>query len=229
MTSASRQLKAAPVEFEVGAMRRDEARAVARLHHQWFGPALGRGSSLAMLGEDWLARAFYGANFANPHQGVQVARWAGRVVGFMHYAIDRRRIARWTLAHAAPALVGATLRAIVRRPAVLRHLLGNLVYVGGEELSFLAESDAHWTLFAVEPEFRSKEWERETGIWVAGAMLEVMEADMRARGVRAWYAAPAPDNPPINKFMERVGAFRVGTARAQGIELLYWRKLLSPP
>ena len=66
-----------------------------------------------------------------------------------------------------------------------------------------------------------------TGIWVAGAMLEVMEADMRARGVRAWYAAPAPDNPPINKFMERVGAFRVGEAKAQGIPLLYWRKLLG--
>lgn len=213
--------------FEVGTMRREEAPAVARLHYQWFGPELGRGSSLAMLGEDWLADAFYGANFANPHQGVQVARWDGRVVGFMHYATDRRRIARWTLAHAWPALIGCTLRSILRRPATLRHVLGNFVYVGGEDLTFLEDDDAHWTLFAVEPEFRSKDWERETGIWVAGAMLEVMEADMRARGVRAWYAAPAPDNPPINKFMERVGAFRVGEAKAQGIRLLYWRKLLG--
>lgn len=217
----------ARARFEVGTMRRDEAPAVARLHHQWFGPELGRGSSLAMLGEDWLADAFYGANFSNPYQGVQVARWDGRVVGFMHYATDRRRIARWTLAHAWPALIGCTLRSILRRPATLRHVLGNFVYVGGENLTFIEDDDAHWTLFAVEPEFRSKDWERETGIWVAGAMLEVMEADMRARGVRAWYAAPAPDNPPINKFMERVGAFRVGEAKAQGIPLLYWRKLLA--
>lgn len=232
MASASRQAwrssDAALARFEVGTLRRDEAPAVARLHYRWFGPKLGRGSSLAMLGEDWLADAFYGANFANPHQGVQVARWDGRVIGFMHYATDRRRIARWTLAHAGFALIASTLRSILRRPAVLRHLLGNVVYMGGEQLGFLDGADAHWTLFAVEPEFRSREFERETGIWVAGAMLEVMEADMRARGVRAWYAAPAPDNPPINKFMERAGAFRVGEARSQGIKLLYWRKPLGP-
>ncbi len=215
--------------FEVGVMRRDEVGAVAKLHYQWFGPELGRGSSLAMLGEDWLADAFYAANFANPHQGVQVARWDGRVIAFMHYATDRRRIARWTLAHAWPVLAWCTLRSIAREPRVLRHLLGNLAYVRGENLAFIPDSDAHWTLFAVEAEFRAKEFEQAHGIWVAGAMLEVMEADMRARGVPAWYAAPAPDNPPINKFMERVGAFRVGEAKAQGIELLYWRKLLSPP
>jgi hypothetical protein len=208
-------------------MRPREVGAVARLHYQWFGPELGRGSSLAMLGEDWLADAFYRANFANPHQGVQVARWDGRVIGFMHYATDRRRIARWTLAHALPALAWCTLRSIARSPRVALHLLGNLAYVGGEDLTFLEDSDAHWTLFAVEAEFRSKEFERETGIWVAGAMLQAMEGDMRARGVPAWYAAPAPDNPPINKFMERVGAFRVGEAKSQGIELLYWRKLLE--
>lgn len=215
--------------FEVGAMRRDEVGAVARLHYQWFGPELGRGSSLAMLGEDWLADAFYGANFKSPYQAVQVARWDGRVIAFMHYATDRRRIARWTLAHAWPVLAWCTLRSIARAPRVLRHLLGNLAYVRGENLAFIPDSDAHWTLFAVEAEFRAKEFEREHGIWVAGAMLEVMEADMRARGVPAWYAAPAPDNPPINKFMERVGAFRVGEAKAQGIALLYWRKLLQPP
>jgi hypothetical protein len=214
-------------KLEIGPLRREEARAVARLHYQWFGPELGRGSSLAMLGEDWLADAFYAANFENPHQGVQVARWDGRVVAFMHYATQRRRIARWTLAHAGPTLAWCTLRSLVRQPWMLPHLLANLVYVGGEQLPFLAEDDAHWTLFAVEPDFRSKEFERETGIWVAGAMLDAMEADLRSRGVRAWYAAPAPDNPPINRFMERAGASRVGEAKAQGITLLYWRKQLS--
>jgi len=214
------------MKLEVGAMQPQEVSDVARLHYRWFGPELGRGSSLAMLGEDWLADAFYGANRENPHQAVQVARWEGRVIAFMHYAIDRRRIARWTLAHAWPALLRCTLRSLARDPRLLRHLLGNLTYVRGENLTCIEEGDAHWTLFAVEPQFRSKEFELAHGTWVAGAMLEVMEADMRARGVRAWYAAPAPDNPPINRFMERAGAIRVGKAKAQGIELLYWRKIL---
>ena len=152
--------------FEVGVMRRDEVGAVAKLHYQWFGPELGRGSSLAMLGEDWLADAFYAANFANPHQGVQVARWDGRVIAFMHYATDRRRIARWTLAHAWPVLAWCTLRSIARAPSVLRHLLGNLAYVRGENLAFIPDSDAHWTLFAVEAEFRAKDFEKAQGIWV---------------------------------------------------------------
>jgi hypothetical protein len=216
-----------PPKLEVGPMRRDEVGAVARLHAAWFGPERGRGSSLAMLGEDWLAEAFYGANLTNPHQGVQVARWDGRVVAFLHYATDRRRIARWTLAHAWPVLARCTLRSILRDPGVLRHLLANWVYLGGETLDFLREADAQLTLLAVEEEFRSKAWERESGVWLAGELLTAMEADLRARGVKGWYAAPSPENPQINRFMARVGAGRIGEAIAQGIALVYWRKPLD--
>lgn len=215
------------MRLEIGPMRAQEIRAVARLHHAFFGAGRGRGSSLAILGEDWLAEAFYGANFANPHQGVQVARWDGRVIAFLHYATDRRRIARWTLRHAFRAVAWSTLRAVVRRPSVLLHLLGNAAYLRGERLPFIPPTDAHWTLFGVEAAFRSKQFEEANGVWVAGAMLEAMEADLRARGLIAWYAAPSPDNPPINRFMERAGAARVGEAMAQGIPLLYWRKALD--
>lgn len=217
----------ADVSVRVGAMEPDDVPAVARLHHEFFALGELHGHSMAKLGPGFLAEVFYRPNLDNPHFFVDVARLGREVVGFSVYVTDRHRVFRHTLRHHLVRAAWQVLRQGLLRPRTMLHLLGNLRYVRGEESPWLERTDAHWLLFAVRPEYRSREFERRAGTWLAGEMFRRMETTMAAHGCQAWYAAPGVHNPAINRFMERCGAEHVGTATAQGLEVHYWRRRLG--
>lgn len=228
-TSRVEALMSAEDEIEIGPLRRDEIPEVARFHCRWFGPGSELqvdGASLAMLGGEFLASAFYTANFDNPNLHVHVARWDGRIVGFNVFASDRRAVGRHALLRHLPRLVGSTLLALVRHPLALVHLLSNLKYLRGEDAAWLRDDDAHWLVFTVEPELRSQEFVERTGRRLTAEMFGAMEEELRARGCPAWYGTVWVSNAPMNRFMERIGAVPIGQSEAQGHLVNYWRKAL---
>ncbi len=80
----------------------------------------------------------------------------------------------------------------------------------------------------VLPEYRTKEAERQIGVRVAAQMFECMERTMLQHDCMQWYGVVHPRNAPINTFLQRHGAQRMGTARAQGMEMSYYLKTLQP-
>jgi hypothetical protein len=58
-------------------------------------------------------------------------------------------------------------------------------------------------------------------------MLALMEEQLRADGVAAWYVVVPPDNVPSTIFVQRCGARHTGTAMAQGKEMRYYVKRLA--
>lgn len=213
-------------EVEFGRLRPDEVDAVARLHFTFFGgPA--HAHSLARMGPRFLADVFYRVNLDNPYFFCDVARHGGRIVAFIVYASDGRRIFRHTLRTRFCSVAAGILRQAVRDPVgVAGHLLSNLAFVSGTTPPEVAEDPGVFLLLGVLPEYRSREFRERTRVWVAGALWDRMEASLRAAGCPSFWSAPGAHNGPINQLLETFGAALVARGPVQGIVSNYYRKTL---
>jgi ribosomal protein S18 acetylase RimI-like enzyme len=210
--------------FEVGPMHPDDIPAAARLHADMFGDPAVHGHSIATLGRDFLERGFYAPNLDNPYLCCTVARYRKEVVGFSVYSTDHEKAFQHLLRRHPVSVAVAGLRAIAARPRLLGVILSNMRYIGGEKLPFLARVHGWWIVAAVDPSFRTPEFERKTGIHVASRLFDHMEETMRDRKCPNWYGVVRPQNAAIKKFLERRGATLVGNSRAQGLQMDFYVK-----
>ena len=220
-------VSATPAAFEITPMRREDIPAVATLHHALFGDPVVNGHSIATLGADFLADAFYTLNLDNPGIRCLVARLDGRVIGFSVYAIDKDSVFRHLVRRHPVRLALAAARTLLRRPSTIGAFASNARYMGGEHLSFLDGVSGWWIVAGVEPEARTPAFEQRVGGKVAAQLFDQMESHMRAVRCDAWYGVVRPDNPQINTFLQRRGARAVGTAKAQGLEMRYYVRRYS--
>lgn len=212
----------APADFVIAPMRHDDIPEVATLHHALFGDPKVNGHSIATLGPEFLARAFYALNLDNPGIRCLVARHEGRVVAFSVYAIDKDSVFSHLISKHPVRLGVASALTLLRNPSTLGAFWSNARYMGGERLPFLDGVKGWWIVAGVYPEARDPAFEKRIGGRVAAQLFDRMESHMRAVGCPAWYGVVRPDNPPINIFLQRRGAKEVGTAPAQGLEMRYY-------
>jgi hypothetical protein len=230
--SASTEItNSARSDFEVGPMRSEEAPIVARLHFDFFGAGEMHGDSIARLGCEFLEEIFYGLNITNPAFFCDVARYRNEIIGFSVYSIRRDQVFRHMLRHHFFRVARAGLQVIRRNPSLLGSILSNLRYLRGEKptkIPWIKSVSGWWVVAYVLPEYRTKEAERQIGVRVAAQMFERMERTMLQNDCLQWYGVVHPRNAPINTFLQRHGAQRMGTARAQGMEMSYYLKTLQP-
>lgn len=69
--------------------------------------------------------------------------------------------------------------------------------------------------FGVLPEFRSREFERTHGVYVAGALFQKAVETFRQWGVRQFKVMTVQANEAANRFYERQGCRKVGTVKPQ--------------
>jgi hypothetical protein len=209
---------------EVGPLRADECRAVAELHESFFGEGLGQGHSIAMLGAEFLERAFYRPNLDNPHFFVDVARYRHELIAFSVYSSDHRRVFRHTLRHHFGSLTLAALRTGLRRPLrTAQKIAGNLMFLSESLPEAASRIPAWFLLLAVKAPYRAREFQERTGVWIAGAFKERLERTLRERGCDEYWAAPALANPAAIAFYERIRAERIAEGMVQGERCVYYR------
>lgn len=213
--------------FVIERFTASDCEALARMHFDLLGDPARNGHSLATIGPEFLADAFYRLSLDNPHFHCDVARLDGRVIGFHVFTARASSLTSSLVRRHPVALVHATVRSVVRRPRALGAILRNLRYLGGERLPFLQGVDGWWVVAGIPPEFRTRAFEASIGGSVAHMMLARMEASYRAAGVAAWYVVVPPDNVPSTIFVQRCGARHAGTAFAQGKEMRYYVKRLD--
>jgi hypothetical protein len=209
---------------EIGPLRAEECRAVAELHESFFGEGLGQGHSIAMLGADFLERAFYRPNLDNPYFFVDVARFRGELIAFSVYSSDHRRVFRYTIRHHFGALALATLRVAARSPLrTAQKLAGNLMFLSESLPPETREIPAWFLLLAVKAPYRTREFQERTGVWIAGAFKQRLQRVLLERGREEYWAAPATANPAAISFYERVRAERFAEGTVQGEHCVYYR------
>jgi hypothetical protein len=206
-------------------MQEADIAGTAALHSSLFGNPEVHGHSIGTLGPDILGDVFYRLNLDNRHFACDVALVDGRVAGFSVYATDRTQVFRHPVTAHPIGLVGACLRAVVKRPSVLRALLGNARYLAGEHLPFLDGVSGWWIVAGVAPEYRDRTFERSIGgTPIAARLFDQMEERLRSAACEAWYGVVRPDNEAINRFLLRRGAKPVGMSGAQGLQMRYYVK-----
>lgn len=213
----------------IGPMGPDDIPDVARIHVKWFAESGLPGTSLALLGYNFIRDGFYRANLANPYHAVDVARWEGRIIAFVAYVTEPEPAVRWTLLHRPLRIGWAMLAALARRPKAIVSALVNLRYAFGETPSFIDPTEPQCTLIALEPEASSREFFRQTRTRVGPALLDYMGVELVRRGLSSWHAGVAVGNIPVNNFLRRAGLTLLGTAKGQGTELNYYHRTLDPP
>jgi len=209
---------------EIGALKPDECAAVAELHASFFGEGHGQGHSIAMLGPEFLERGFYRPNLDNPHLFVDVARHQGELIAFSVYSSDHQRVFRYTIRHHPFALAAATLEAALRRPLrTAQKLAGNFMFLSDSLPPETRAIPAWFLLLAVKPRYRTREFQEQSGVWIAGAFKQRLEENLRTRGCLEYWAAPALANPTAIAFYERIHATRFAEGIVQGERCVYYR------
>ena len=219
-------------DFVIERYRAEDCAQLGRMHHALLGDPVRNGQSLATIGPEFMADAFYRLSLDNPHFHCDVARVDGRIAGFHVFTSEAESLTGFLVRHHPVGLVAAALRSVVRRPPSLLALLRNLRYLGGETLPFLAGVKGWWIVAGIPPEFRTKEFEARIGGSIAHMMMARMEETFRTLGVDRWYVVVPPDNIPSTIFVQRCGARHQGTAFAQGKEMRYYVKQMgsgAPP
>jgi hypothetical protein len=215
---------ATPSRLTISPLGHEDVAATAALHVALFGDPATNGYSVAALGPELLASVFYRLNLDNATFHCDVAKVDGRLVAFSLYTTDRSRVFRHPVRQHPFRLMSATATAILKRPASLRVLLKNLMYLGGERVAFLDGVKGWWIVAGVDPAYRTPEAERLTGGPIAAQLFDRMESRFRAAGCRSWYGVVRPDNIAINRFLLRRGAKEVGLGQAQGLTMRYYVK-----
>lgn len=214
-------------DFVIERYRAEDCDQLGRMHHELLGDPARNGQSLATVGPEFMADAFYRLSLDNPHFHCDVARVDGAIAGFHVFTSQADSLTGFLVRRHPLGLIGAALRSIMRRPKSLLALLRNLRYLGGETLPFLAGVKGWWIVAGVPPQFRSREFEARIGGSIAHMMMARMEATFREHGVDRWYVVVPPDNVPSTIFVQRCGARHKGTAFAQGKEMRYYVKEMA--
>lgn len=213
--------------LEIRAMKFEDIKPVALLHHSLFGDRRIHGYSIATFGADFLERTFYKLNLGNPHFFCDVARYLGKIIGFSVYSTQKAKVFRHMLRRQIPGLTRGCLRLLVRKPSAIIGLLQNVRYAGGERLSLTDQVEGWWLVAGIDPDYRTKDFETRTGIQVASRLFDNMEQTMLNHGCTSWYGVVRPENLAIKIFLERRGANLLGTAEAQGLRMEYYLKTLE--
>lgn len=210
--------------LEIVRLSESDITAVARLHYELFGVGEIRGHSAAKLGPTFLEHVFYGVNLDNPYFFCTVARYQSRVIGFSVFTTDHHKVFRHMIRRHPVRTTWVTLRVIVKNPSVLRLLMSNLRYLGGEKTSLVQAVPGWWIVAGVDPEHRSQAFVERAGAHVAVKLFDHMEQVLQNASCPSWYGVVHPDNIPINRFLQRRGAQMIGRATAQGMDMLYYVK-----
>lgn len=219
----------APTSIDIGTMRPDEVDAVSQIHFEFFGGE-GRGHSLARLGPRFLADVFYRPNLDNPHLFVDVVRAGGELAAFSVYTSNSALVFRHALRQ-HPLLVAAGLaRQVLTAPLrTSRHVLSNLGFVGGSsQPPEVAGIPGAFLLLGVREAYRSREFRERTGVWIAGALWDRLEANLRNAGCPALWAAAVADGEGINRLLVRMGCIEVARRDLQGLPCIIYRRPLAP-
>ena len=213
---------------QISALTPADIEGVASLHTELFGDAEFYGTSIALLGREFLARGLYSLMLDSTSLHCDVARVADRIVGFTVYATNKD-VAFGKLIRDHPVRFGQALATgLVKNPATLGALLGNLRYLGGERLDFLDGVEGWWIVAGVHPDARTRAFEKQHGARIAHAFVERMESVMQAAGCRSWYGVTRVENAPINALLQRFGAHEVGLRSLGAVSLRYRVKRFDP-
>jgi hypothetical protein len=209
---------------DIGRLRADETRQVAQLHYDFFGPGAGHGHSLAVLGAGFLDEAFYRPNLENPYFFVDVARYQGEVIAFSVYSSDHRRVFRHTMRQHGVRLAWALAKCLLRHPVrTVTNLLGNLAFVTESLPAETKEIPAWFILLGVKQEYRSREFQQRTGVWIAGEFKQRLERTLREKGHTEYWAAPFTANAAAISFYQKIQAQLFAQGTVQGMRANYYR------
>lgn len=215
-------------DFVIERYREQDCAELGRMHYELLGDPVRNGYSLATVGPEFMAEAFYRLSLDNPHFHCDVARVDGKTAGFHVFTSQAGSLTSFLVRHHPAGLLLAAIRSVLRRPRALVAILRNLRYLGGERLPFLAGVNGWWIVAGIPPQFRSREFEATIGGSIAHMMMARMEETFRDEGVDRWYVVVPPDNVPSTIFVQRCGARHEGTAVAQGKEMRYYIKRMLP-
>lgn len=215
-------------DFVIERYRAADCPELGRMHFDLLGDPARNGHSLATVGPEFMADAFYRLSLDNPHFHCDVARVNGQVAGFHVFTSQADSLTSFLVSRHPVGLALAALKSVLRRPRSLVALLRNLRYLGGERLPFLQGVKGWWIVAGIPPQFRGKEFEATIGGSIAHMMMARMESTFREHGVDRWYVVVPPDNIPSTIFVQRCGARHEGTAFAQGKEMRYYIKQMAP-
>ena len=212
-------MTAPPEPVEIGPLTRADLEGVARLHCDAFA---GRAAlSIAHLGEGFLSEGFYRSGLDTPHFDCIVARHQGRVVGFVLSTNDHDALVRHMRWRHPIRLGVALVRAVLRRPSVLRAAWGNARFAGG--WSPPARAGAAWGMvIATAEEARTRAFLRATRVHVGEALLSAMEDRMRSRGAVVWFGLTELGNDPMINLLRRRGARPGDPVHVQGEDMIPW-------
>jgi hypothetical protein len=214
--------------FVIERYRADDCAELGRMHFDLLGDPARNGYSLATVGPEFMADAFYRLSLDNPDFHCDVARVDGQIAGFHVFTSEASSLTSFLVRHHPLGLLLAAVRSVLRRPRALVAILRNLRYLGGEQLPFLAGVKGWWIVAGIPPQFRQKDFEATIGGSIAHMMMARMEKTFRQAGVDRWYVVVPPDNVPSTIFVQRCGAVHGGTAFAQGKEMRYYIKQMDP-
>jgi hypothetical protein len=209
-------------EFEIRAIRLNEARAAAAMHFEFFGgPEVTRWSMLK-LGSKFLETVFYRLNLDNPHFFALGAFMGGELVGLQVFTTDRQKLFRHLVQRHGLELLFRVLQVTIDRPLVLfRYMIAKAPLFKPEIPDEVQRIPAVLLLMLVRPEVRTKSFLARTGIWVGGELMEAMERIMREKGCREYWSETTVDNSFVHNLARRIGARCVGEARRQGVLLRF--------
>ena len=213
--------------FVIERYRDADCAELGRMHCELLGDPERNGHSLATIGPDFMAEAFYRLSLDNPDFHCDVARLDERIIGFHVFTSRADSVSSFLVRSHPVGLAVAALRSIVRRPRSLVSILRNVRYLGGEQLPFLRGVRGWWIVAGVPGEYRSREFEATIGGSIAHMMMARMEETFERDGVSSWYVVVPPDNVPSTIFVQRCGARHAGTAAAQGKAMRYYVKRLG--
>ncbi|MEO6444509.1 MAG: hypothetical protein ABIZ91_05040 [Gemmatimonadaceae bacterium] len=213
--------------FVIERYRASDCRELGQLHFQLLGDPVRNGHSLATIGPEFMAEAFYALSLDNPHFHCDVARSDGVIAGFHVFTSEAASLTAFLVRRHPVGLAWAALRSVLRRPRSLIALARNVRYLGRDQLPFLQGIRGWWIVAGVSPQFRTNPFEATIGGSIAHMLMARMEALYREHNVPSWFVVVPPDNVPSTIFVQRCGARHSGTAFAQGKEMRYYVKQMD--
>lgn len=208
----------------IGRMTSAEGKSVAELHYSLFADANRHGHSLAELGVDFLEKAFYKANEDNPSFFVDVARYRGSPIAFSVYTSDHRNMLRFMVRNHWILIVRALLMTFIRRPAkTIQIVLANRLFVKADLPDEVGAIQAWFILLGVAEPYRTREFQRLAGTWIATDLKQSLEMTLRREGCDSYWAAPSTENELAIRFYQREGAELIAQGDVQGTICNFYR------
>jgi hypothetical protein len=209
-------------EFEIRAIRLNDAQVAAAMHFEFFGGPEVTRSSMLKLGPKFLETVFYRLNLDNPYFFALGAFMGGQLVGLQVFTTDRQRLFRHLVRRHGFQLLFRILQVVVDRPLILfRYMITKAPLFRPEIPAEVERIPAVLLLMLVRPEVRTKSFLARTGIWVGGELIDAMERIMREKGCREYWSETTVDNNFVHNLARRIGARCVGEAQRQGVLLRF--------